>query len=456
MKKVISLILALSLCFGLCACAGGSQPVNSGKDTGSNTAKSPVSAQDYYRYINEQLLTDTEAATGHLAKTEALEVPFNYSGAVLSVDIGNKGGLGLLSAIVEDFDSDGCLEMLAICAEHMNMLDTVWKGSLDDNQPYDMDDSVLAIRGYLFDYENGEIYRRNVRDISFMQNHHFGRILVGIEKIQDAYYIFSDCNSENLSTYGVRPYTVTKLGEEGLYMVYCSPLDLGNLTQGNTLDKLNISNPMDITHSSLSDLPLSLNDTAMAEDAHRNLGQRLMCFVSLDYTDWGGDSIVYTATDYTLLRSYLPDNGSQWQPIVLPEGQFYEKPQTDAVTEALTAKSAAAAGVTFSVQNYSETDGIPTMECATEQGYMLTVQCHPETHCVVSLSLHTSNSPQAQWYAIKDAILSLEELALTADQIAPLKGERVNIDYMSGKQVGNWTISSGAAGSSTWFRVSAN
>jgi len=456
MRKIFCLMLAAALCFGLCACSGGDAQGSEGSSGHSSFSASPVSAQDYYRYINEQLLTDADAATGHLASTETLEIPFNYSGAILSVDIGNKGGLGLLSAMIEDFDGDGCLEMLAITAEHMNMLDTIWRKARDDNQPYDTDDSVLAIRGYLFDYGEEGIYRRSLADLCFIQNHHFGYIFTGIEKIEDRYYVFSRSSSENLSTYGVCPYTVCELGVNGLYMVHCSPLSLGNFTTGNTLQMLNIDEPMDVTHSSLHDLPLSESACGTADNARSSLGQRLLCFVEIDYTQWGGDTVDYTVTDYTQLRTYLPDNGQQWQKIDLPLGKFYEKPQTNAFLEALTVEIAADAGITYSYQKYMELDGVPTMNCGTEKGYNLILQCDPQTQQILTISMDTVNNPDSQWNDIKATILKLDELGLTQDQINPLMATYPSLDYMQGKQIGNWIISAGSAGPNTWFQVTAD
>lgn len=440
MKRCFVLFLTLSILLSLSACSSASSSERADRKKDS-AVESPVSAQDYYRYINEELLiADSETADGRLASLETLKIWFNHPGANTPYDISSANGTGLLSAVVEDFDSDGCLELLVISVLGTNLDHTRWRYSRYDpgaSYSHDIDDSVLLLSADLYDYEDDSIYLRTTENLNFMLKNHWGSLYVAIEKIEDTYYLFSGCESENMSTYGICPYVVTRLSEAGMGMVYCSPLNFGKINPGNTNDRCDIDDPLNVGMYSFSQIQTKCES---AESAQESLEERLLCYISLDHRDYGSDDLYYTAYDFTNLRPYLENNGKSWKKIDLPEGYYLEEPECSEYLADVAEEIEKSAGVKFS--NISTSEGSDTfhMQCMTSDSTFLSITYNVDCEKITYWTVYNKTETDS-WYAVKDAVLRNSAVDLSDEQIAPFLDHNANfLEYMNGVTVGDYTI----------------
>lgn len=434
-------------------------------DTLASILPDPVTPQDYYRYINKQILVNDNEQHSRLASLETLKITgFKGLGEVNNIEnIDYADGTGIVSAFIEDMDQDGILEMLLITAEKVTVAETIYANGLyqyGSPNAYDPEADCITIKAHLYDYKGGRIYERASNDFGVMLKSSFGHLLIGIERTEDDYYIFGKCYYENLSTYGSPTLMMAQItAEDDLHLDYCSPFRFGYINQGNTNEKLNISDPLQLDLMSFGKVSLYLNSDKSADEMRKNLGNRLLAYIDFDYPDWGSNEMYYSATDYTNLRKYLKNEGKDWESINLPKGTYLEEEEIllpNEAVERFVASVSEASGIRFTLNGSNEEGNLYSSSYTGMDDCILVVKWDGINNRLDSVAIsHYSQTPPKEWNLIKDAVLIQPEIQLTEEQTAFARGDVNMGNYINGITVGDYTIAFGTV-TSTFFRISYN
>ncbi len=414
---------------------------------------SHVSAKDYYEYLNESYLPKRE-----LAPSEPVEIWIGNDFDT-SLSIGAKAGI--ISADVRDFDNDGDFEMLVLGVGNYMRLDTYFASYYyDDAENVEIDDEgedrALVLYATLLDFKNGEIVENSTSHISVLPLNGWGNIYAALEKIDDTYYLFSGVYQEDYSSYGPR-YSVVATIDSGITKCAVSPISAYSMNSEQAAKQLGIQSPINTELLSISDLPLSSENTKNAEACRAALENRLLCYIGLDFPEGDDDHIKEQLSDFTKLREYLNVSGEGHSVTQLPEGYLKEASKiSQGVTSLLAEIDSAAAS------KFSEKIGEPT---TNENGLSsLTIDSDSTTIYIAwnkdgnitSLSLYDDYSKldNGTWYAAKDAILKSAVLSLP--DTPELMGKTNWTDYMNGITCASYTVSIHAVGDVPTFSLSLN
>lgn len=199
--------------------------------------------------------------------------------------------------------------------------------------------------------EEGNIESKGGYEWAIMPTDSWGRLLVGVEKMDNEYYLFGYAESENMSSYGPRHFVAGKLYSGTPFWGYSSVLDYGRANAGNYQELLHVGS-LDINGTTLSTLEFTPD----------SLGNRLIAMVNFDHlTENKKDTIVITASDYTDLQENLENGGNTWKRTELPQGgriQLPENNNAESRFAEIAAQANQAAGAEFELHESTEKDGI--------------------------------------------------------------------------------------------------
>ena len=470
-KKLISMtafLLCLALCLTGCGKGNGAEtetrPGGSVPETrpGSGEGADLPSAADYYRYLKDEVLEEFSGeghlTGGHLAEVEPHEMQLN-KGNFNEVMRRNNRLLGVISAVVEDFDGDGILEMLVIRAtqtkERYSMFSAV-------TGTEDSDRCVITMYASFYDCEGGKIRlddARSPRGIAELSLSGWGYMAVGLERLDNGYYLYTSTYSENLSTYGPRYSTVASVtGQRPGYVSGVAALGLSEAEANQLFGRDEVYDYSDTTiHDRLAAMGKAegaTNNLDREEEVFADaLGGGLLCFFNVAHPEWGGNTIVHTTTDYTDLRHYLNNDAADWTPHPIPQGGSREVPKgPDAILE-FAGDLEAATGVELRSKEPSEANGVWSQRF-DGQDCDLTVSWDVSKNRLVEVSLYSSQEiPTEEWYLLKDAILDHPNFGWSNGEADFLKGRVSWNDYFNGVTVGDYSCAVGAV-MNAFFRVS--
>lgn len=448
-EKLLALILLIAVLLSACGgsgageSSGGLKPAesNGGSSAKEDTVQQEeVTAEDYYRYLNEVFLA------GHDLVVEGPQTIYLNDGMHYASKLDNAGLIGLASAVVEDFNGDGILEMLAVVVQQSALQDTYFRNiSFDDGADFDPEKRAVSLAVYQFTYEDGEIQEFWSYPLPTMPESSWGKLCIGLEKVGMEYFIFSNVDGENMSTYGPSHFMVSRIADEqgrSLHPIYTSVLNYGRSNASNYKELLNIGNNLNIKEYSLSDLKIPYY-RAETEEFREALGNRLLCVMDIDYVEFGGDDLVVTITDYTNLHSNLKDNGANWEPIELPEGYRKELPDIPAQLTDLVARLEAETGASFGEGTVNHNENRCEVSYITAVGNMVYLTWNTEADVLqgVNVSGYSATADE-EWYNLKDAMLKQPELGLAEEEQAKLAGTNTSwTDYMNGVIFGDYKVS---------------
>lgn len=444
MKKCILILLAVVLLLSACGTGTGNKGTEGEpQQTGSGSQTAQVLAQDYYRYLNEVFVPKHS-----LASVEPISLSIDTMNWHYAWNLSAAGGKGLVSAVIEDFDNDGSLELLAVEIEDMSIMNTFYnKVVFDEGVDYDPEVRCVLLRGWLFDYADSQIVEQAYGTLILMPETSWGKLVVGVEKVENDYYLFANVDGEHMSTYGPSQFTVTRIGGNSLSPMYSSVLNYGRANQSNYLDLMGIHNSINIQESTLSDLRIPNHEKDESE-YREMLGNRMLCIVDIAYPEFGGDEMVVTITDYTDLRKNLQDNGATWQRIPLPEGAYKEIPDMPADALSWITALEAESGISLHMASNTVEDGVCKLAYTTDAGNSMDVYWNMENNQLQWMSLSAyKESPDDEWYQLKNAVLDSGILGLDAEQKERIYDRNHNwTDYMNGVEMGDFIISIMAIG----------
>ena len=432
MKKIIKSITALLLCVVfLCACGAQTPENNEKTDSPSSDVSienSPVSAADYYRYLNDVFIPKEKLAS---VNQIAVSVPHSW-------DIDRAGGTGLASVLIDDFNGDGVLEMLTVEVEDISIMDTFWnKVYFEDGAAYDSEKRCLRLLLRHYIYENDQIIENSIGVINMLHGGCWGKIVLGVEKIGTDFYVFSKMTSENIMTYGPSMYTVTRISGNSLSPRYTAPIQFGRADRSNYLDLMGLENTIRPDTLSLSDLTIP-SYTASVSDIRQSLGNRLLCVVDVDSPN-GTEDLTYQLTDYTHLRENLKDNGANWERIPLPEGYTITLSEDPSGVADLISRVEASTGSSFTRDNVNEEGDMYDVTFVSEAGNQLMITFNTASNKLISAGLiAVHSSPDEEWYRVKDALLQ-NEFGLSASEQSILLGDQISwTEYLNGITLGQY------------------
>lgn len=474
MKKKLTGATALLLCLALCltGCSLKRAPKDTdgregtgGQEEEAEAGKMPEgaddtglpSAADYYRYLQDEVLEEFSGggilSTRHLAELGPHEMALS-EGNFSEVMSFNNHLTGVISAVVEDFDGDGVLEMLVLRVVEADALYSIFSDVLYPGNGYDggynANRRVFQMYAELYDYARGGIYRDFSRTAAELSLNGWGYMAAGLEKLDDGYYLYTSVYSEDLSTYGPR-YSMV-VGVSGRRPDYISAVSAYGLSEAEANLLFHRDEIYDYSDTTVHD---RLSAMGRAENATSNLDRDaeafaaaldggLLCFFNVAHPDWGGSALVQTTTDYTNLRHYLENGAADWAPPELPRGGEREVPEgPEAILEFAT-EIGAAAGVVLRPGEPAEDGGVwrqsfGGLDCEMTVGWS-TAENRP-----VSAGVSSSQEiPTEEWYAIKDAILDHPAFGWDNGETDFLKGEVGWMDYFDGVAVGDYTCVIGA------------
>lgn len=492
MKKKLTGIAALLLCLALCltGCGEISTPKKdrereetADREDEAETEREPggaedaglPSAADYYRYLRDEVLEDFRGGEGvagelsarHLAEVEPHEMKLS-EGNFCEVMRLNNALLGVISAVVEDFDGDGVLEMLTIRATVLDGLYSIFSDALYTEADFSTEDvnrRVFHLYAELYDYRDGEICLDNFHSpgpVAELSLNGWGYMAAGLEKLDDGYYLYTSVYSEDLSTYGPSYGMVT--GVSGQRPDYISAVPAYGLSEAEANLLFRREEIYDYSDTTIHDRFLAIGTAEHATDNldrdadvfAEALGGGLLCFFNVAHPDWGGKTLIHTTTDYTGLRHYLKNDAADWEPLELPRGGKREVSEGPEAILEFAGEIGAAAGVELRPREPAEDNGVWRQSFGA-QDCELTVGWSVSENRLVSAGVSSSQeTPTEEWYAIKDAILEHPVFGWSGGEADFLKGGVKNwAEYINGVTVGDYTCVLGAV-VNAFFSVSIN
>lgn len=414
-------------------------------------------AADYYRFLKtEYAEKEQEAAEkGYLlsfkpAPTEAVEISI-YKGDFMDKLSWNADLYGTISAIVEDFDGDGGLEMFVVGIDDVSVMDTRFgKVLYDEGAAYDPENRCFELTLRYYDETNGEITRIESNCVPFatLPMDGWGHMVVGMEKLDEQYVLYTYVYSENMSTYGPNYFEVINV--PGGLEKYISAVSAYGLSEAEANKLIYRDEVWDISSTTLHDTYRTIvkvdgaqSNLDPAEEAYRDaLGDGLVCFVNVAFPEWGGDKAVYTLTDYTNFSHYLENDAADWSAVKIPQGGKRETPEAPEMPSGLTAFISGietAAGISFTSKGTEEENGIITVSLATAHNF-LTVRWDAALDVPASIGWAANDTDTTQeWFDGKDAILSSPVFGWADGEADRLKGKVSWSDYAAGITIGNYS-----------------
>ena len=421
---------------------------------GTDAAEDGVTAADYFRFLKEEFAQwEAEAKEKSYllpykpAATEPVELEV-CEGDFIEKLSWNMDLYGTISAVVEDFDADGGLEMLTVGINDVAIMNTNFKRLFyEDGADYDSSNRCFELGLRYYDEKDGAVTCVDSNCIAFsvLPMDGWGHLLVGMEKLEDRYELYTYVYSENMSTYG--PNYLEVIDVPGNMPKYISAISEWGLSEAEANELLYRDEVWDIASTTLFDTWQTIKkvDGAQsnldpAEEAYRDaLGSGLLCFVNVAYPEWGGKKVVYTMTDYTGFRQNLDSEGAGWVPIDIPQGGEREAPETPAGLDGVVADIEAAAGVTFAGKGTEEEDGILKTTLATDDN-RLRISWDTAQNIPVSVGWYANDSNTTQeWFTVKDAILSHPVFGWQAGAADMLKGAVSWNDYAGNITIGDYS-----------------
>lgn len=455
MKKIkygILMILLVSASFLLSGCGKQEETETMKKEKGvfSEIVESILPfkeseeelAKRYYTYLNEEVVVD-RGSTYMPVKP----VPLAPSEFYMRKDTLDRYGeevyfgryVGPMSAFLEDFDHDGILDMLLVEMHYDNLRDTkYWKIFYDPEEEVDsrIEEQKCGIflncNLYSMD-ENGEIIEKDNCSYAYMPTDSWGRILVGIEKVDEDYYLFGYSTSENMSTYGPKHLVVTNLSEVERYMnwQYTSLVDYGRANASNYRELMNIGYPITIHDTTLSKLKF---------EPEPDLGNRLVTMIDFKMEDRGKDAyVIITPRDYTNLRVRLEENGENWERIELPQGgkiEFTDNQKAEKRIEEITEELNQAVGTVYNFRSKTENEDTVRYNYMSTNGtkiYFVWNMVEEEIEQIEVVG--AGYDVDAEWEITKDVILGLTDFSLSQSDADEFKGEITRAEWS--KYMGN-------------------
>ncbi|MCD7845742.1 MAG: hypothetical protein LUG57_07835 [Oscillospiraceae bacterium] len=398
-------------------------------------------AADYYDYLQSDVMTEYSLVT-----TDPVEITLD-GGKNFEEALWVQGETGIIGAEIHDYDGDGSLEMIVLYLSNYMRLDTYFASWLYDTETgVDIDDELyeraFVVHVLYYDAKDGEISQSSSDQYMILPTDGWGNISIGLEKVGDDYYLFGHMYSENMSTYGPTYTLVAQLGGRGSFTYEYATVPYWNRTQAEMNELLGIVEPLQIQTLSLYDV-LESSDTSSAEAFYDSVGERALCYVDIDYSDWGGSDVTEIVTDYTNLRHYLETGGQDWTERELPEG--YEREVSDASADmvAFVEEIDAAAGTTFAADGVNVLDDTDGIYHAAFESDTLSLDLYWDSEAGrptdIRISEQENSIGTGVWYAAKDAMLQSDVFGFTAEEIAPLLGQVGWTDYTMGVSVGDYT-----------------
>ena len=410
-------------------------------------------AADYFRFLKAEYAEREKEVSeeGHTllsfkpAATEPVEIEID-EGDFMDKFSFNMDLLGTISAVVEDFDEDGGLEMLTVGINEMSVMDSRFRKVLyDEEAAYDPENRCFNLSLRYYDEKDGEVSCRYDIGFAMMPMSGWGHMAVGMEKLDDQYELYVYVYSEDMSTYGPSYFEVIDVpGEIEKYITAVpqyglSEAEANELILRNSVWDISSTTLYD-TYQTISKLDGTQSNLDPEEEAYRDvLGEGLLCFINVAYPEWGGDKVVYTLTDYTNFSHYLETEAEGWSAIEIPQGGERQAPESPAGLDEFVSGIETATGITFTEGGSDEENGVISSKLTTADN-SLTIKWDTAQNVPVFLGWYANDTNTTQeWFDIKDAILSSPVFGWNEGDADMLKGQVSWTDYAGNVTIGDYS-----------------
>ncbi len=458
-KRAFTGLIALCMLWSLAACGGEGEGSGTGTTSGSGANSAPkesapsapadesAGAQKIYAYLKERIASAEEgndAAWSGLADvgTFTIDVADPYGNLNFTKSLEEQGGTGLLSAMLQDTDGDGCLEFITVSLVYDDAIKTHFNDVFYSDSSYNANGSVtlkapcLVLKTEVFKMaDDGSVFCTTSADSNILMADSWGSVKAFVENVDGTYYVVSSSDSRNTLSDGLCMFTATGAGYSSIHfgLDYIAPFQYGKVDRSNYLSILGSNDLIDLSNTTIT--------TAIADP-----GERMLCDVQVDYS-YGSETATITVTDYTNLRQYLDDGGAGWVKTELPQGGVLEAPsdeEAETVIAQIADRIKEASGAELVLDNTLEwEDGTFSISYLTDKSNKVTIRWDSANSWLYKIELSSPDEKaDDEWVAIKNAIVNLDELGANADAVAefdgPLSGQPSDWNTHQGTAFGDY------------------
>ena len=441
---------------------------SSADETELNTVKDNSeafpTASDYFSYLNEEFKSGNDFSATRLADIEDKKINIEQSKRkTYDEQLQLNTISGIISALVLDIDDDGEPEMLTISVFNRSMMDTYFYDLYyEPGEAYDPDTRALALTVEVYDNKNGKIEKSSNQCLGIMPTDGWGYFVVGIAKYNEDYYLYTQINSENMSTTGPEYCTLYKATvRDKLSIDYVSGIMQYHLSEKEAQKLWNIDSPsIRPSDTTIEDLMTSAS-SVKKQQPYGNMelsafadaiGGSLVCVYALDPISYG-DDIINKVFDNTDLRHYLETNGEDYKAPDIPVVVEIEKPtDTTEKLESFVERIGATVDTELVLTNSMLDNGILNRIYNTPDN-TIELNWNIETDELISISARTVDpTPKEEWYLLKDLFLTDDVFGWNNGETDFLKDKVSWTDYMMGVKVGEYNVSIGQVANS-WITI---
>ncbi len=450
-KHILRLTVALlALCL-LCGC--GKDADNPGSttipaDTLPQTDPAQLQREAMYEYLQNTLIP----AQG-LAKLEDISWQHSSTNGGVESNLGfleENGYLGILSAVVRDFDMDGNQEMVVFQLDSMPQ-NEIWAPVFSET--YQWLSYVISAELYTFHGESIHL-SDSYPCLITLDGLSWGPLTVALEQMEDGIYIQSWSSAEDYSTYGASPRTVFHVSGGKFVFDYLGGISYGQRVYDGDLNETLGTTNLKPREYSLFSFDLTWDQVDPAGDAREN---RYVLHLDVTNDEEDYKHIHYAAVDFTGLRIILDQGLEAFPHEPLPQGgklpedtslKAYE-PTAQAFIDHIIRQ--AGCEIVDSYASHSTDSGYVDFSWETAEASSILLRMNEDGNFLY-IGLHTNEWKDLEdFISVKDAILDYPDLGLDTQVIQVFKG-KVNSKYLNGYEVPGATLMMGTV-ADTMFRI---
>lgn len=400
-------------------------------DNSEGTSVADMDARQNYLYYTTRMSKGLEELFYAYLRANVVPQIGTCDGASFTTQLENKdmasgGGTGLLSALVDDLDNDGALEMVTVTSSvkesTSDMLVSLVFGTGYPTMSIDLD---------LYELKDGEVYHADgPKNIGYMEHISYGTISISASQWEGITYFVGTSIMDDLTTYG--PHATAIYHAEGEKLVFDY---VGGGSWGQGL-------PSDSDNQTMGARGTDFTNTSIGAGY---LGPLSSLTFDLEFVSGGPSNVKVAISDFTYLVEALNESYKTIQERAqaflktLDENEVVAKGVIEEKLKKEEEAKNSAAGQTISnaLAFITSTSGLNlnmTEESVSEDGsYHVSYKTDSiaRLHIVVNAageitSIETEARTYTQteeWIALKDAILRLPQLGLSEDIINAYSGE---------------------------------
>ncbi|MBQ7058659.1 MAG: hypothetical protein IJM83_05065 [Firmicutes bacterium] len=412
--------------------------------TYEGTSVEEIDAKENYVYFYTRMSKGLEELFYAYLRANVVPKIGTCDGASFSTPLGDKamgtnGGTGLLSALVDDLDNDGSLEMVTV---------TVSVRNNSSNEicylVFESDRPIVAVDIDLYELVDGKdgkevVHADGPRNIGYMETESYGSIGIYACQWEGITYFYGGSVMDDMTTYGPHATAIYHPEEGKLTFDFVAGGTWGQGLPGTDDNERMGARKMDLTN------------TIFDSNVKSHLEKISALNFELTDSSYKNATVKVTITDMTYLLEALEkdyktirDRAKEFLAL-LDENEKKAKAEIEENIQKLEAAMNSAAGQTARqiIDYISSTSGkalTMTYEDASDDGSYTAAyktddkaQVHIKVNADGKIEFLTTEARDfhqtEEWIALKDAILTVAALGLPQDAISAFSGELAMQSY---------------------------